>query len=102
MSSEAPERPVGAVERRVVEVLDGLGVPYELLPIDPAFADTAAYCEKYGSPLDRAANTILVASKKEPRPYAACVVKPTTPPTLNPPVPAPMALSKPPFPPPTP
>src|SRR5258708_8451307 len=78
MSSESPERPLDAVERRVVEVLDGLGVPYELLPIDPAFADTAAYCEKYGSPLDRAANTIIVASKKEPRRYAACVVKATT------------------------
>src|SRR5712692_8653646 len=78
MSSESPERPLDAVERRVVEVLDGLGVPYELLPIDPAFADTAAYCEKYGSPLDRAANTIIVASKKEPRQYAACVVLATT------------------------
>ncbi len=78
MSSESPERPLDAVERRVVEVLDGLGVPYELLPINPAFADTAAYCEKYGSPLDRAANTIIVASKKEPRRYAACVVKATT------------------------
>ena len=53
------------VERRVVEVLDGLGVPYTLQPIDPAFADTAAYCERYGVPLERAANTIVVASKKE-------------------------------------
>ena len=32
------------VEQRVVSVLDRLGVPYELQPIDPAFADTAAYC----------------------------------------------------------
>ncbi len=70
---------VGAeVERRVVAVLDGLGVPYELQPIDPALADTAAYCERYGVPLDHAANTIIVASKKEPRRYAACVVKATT------------------------
>ena len=66
------------VERRVVTVLDGLGVPYELQPIDPSFADTAAYCERYGVPLDHAANTIIVASKKEPRRYAACVVKATT------------------------
>ena len=66
------------VERRVVAVLDRLDVPYELQPIDPAFADTAAYCERYGVPLDRAANTIIVASKKEPRQYAACVVKATT------------------------
>jgi prolyl-tRNA editing enzyme YbaK/EbsC (Cys-tRNA(Pro) deacylase) len=66
------------VERRVVAVLDGLGVPYELQAIDPAFADTAAYCERYGVPLQHAANTIIVASKKEPRRYAACVVKATT------------------------
>ena len=66
------------VERRVVAVLDSLGMAYELQPIDPAFADTAAYCERYGVPLDRAANTIVVASKKEPRQFAACVVKATT------------------------
>ena len=66
------------VECRVVAVLDGLGVPYELQPIDPAFADTAAYCDRYGVPLEHAANTIIVASKKEPRRYAACVVKATT------------------------
>ncbi len=68
----------GEVERRVVAVLDGLGVPYELQPIDPAFADTAAYCERYGVPPDHAANTIIVVAKKEPRQYAACVVKATT------------------------
>ena len=66
------------IERRVAAVLDGLGVAYTLEPIDPAFADTAAYCERYGVPLDRAANTIIVASKKEPRQYGACVVLATT------------------------
>ena len=65
------------IERRVVTVLDGFGVPYELHRIDPAFADTAAYCEHYGSSPDHAANTIIVASKKEPKQYAACVVKAT-------------------------
>ena len=67
-----------AIEQRVTTVLDGLGVPYALEPIDPAFADTAAYCERYGVPLDRAANTIIVVAKKEPRQFAACVVKATT------------------------
>jgi prolyl-tRNA editing enzyme YbaK/EbsC (Cys-tRNA(Pro) deacylase) len=65
------------IERRVVAVLDGLGVPYELLRIDPAFADTAAFCERYASPPEHAANTIVVASKKEPKQYAVCVVKAT-------------------------
>jgi prolyl-tRNA editing enzyme YbaK/EbsC (Cys-tRNA(Pro) deacylase) len=66
------------VDRRVAEVLDGLGVPYEVMQIDPDFADTAAFCERYGIPLDQSANTIIVASKKEPKQYCACVVKATT------------------------
>jgi len=66
------------IEQRVRTVLDGLGLPFTLEAIDPAFADTAAYCERYGVPLGRAANTIIVASKKEPRQFAACVVKATT------------------------
>jgi prolyl-tRNA editing enzyme YbaK/EbsC (Cys-tRNA(Pro) deacylase) len=66
------------IEQRVVQALDAIGVPYELMEIDPAFADTAACCEKYGLPLDSAGNTIVVASKKEPRQFGACVVKATT------------------------
>ncbi len=65
------------VEARVTAVLDGLGVPYEIMPIDPAFADTAQFCERYGIPLENSANTIVVASKKEPKQYCACVVKAT-------------------------
>jgi prolyl-tRNA editing enzyme YbaK/EbsC (Cys-tRNA(Pro) deacylase) len=68
----------GDIERRVVQVLASLGVPYELIPIDPAYADTAAFCAHYGVPLDRAGNTIIVASKKEPKQFSACVVKATT------------------------
>ena len=66
------------IDAPVVRVLDALGVPYELMEIDPAFADTAACCEKYGLPLESAGNTIVVASKKEPRQFSACVVKATT------------------------
>src|SRR5262249_20073190 len=33
------------IESKVAAVLDGLGVPYEVVRIDPAFADTAAFCE---------------------------------------------------------
>jgi prolyl-tRNA editing enzyme YbaK/EbsC (Cys-tRNA(Pro) deacylase) len=65
-------------EQATREVLDRLGVAYEVIPIDPAFADTAAFCERYGYPGDRAGNTIIVASKKEPKQYAACVVLATT------------------------
>jgi prolyl-tRNA editing enzyme YbaK/EbsC (Cys-tRNA(Pro) deacylase) len=72
------ENTAAMIERRVVQALDATGVPYELMEIDPAFADTAACCEKYGLPLDSAGNTIVVASKKEPRRFGACVVKATT------------------------
>jgi prolyl-tRNA editing enzyme YbaK/EbsC (Cys-tRNA(Pro) deacylase) len=66
------------IEHRVNRVLEGLGLPYERLPIDPAYADTAAFCERYGIPPDHAGNTIIVASKKEPRQYAACLVTATS------------------------
>jgi len=67
-----------AIERRVADVLAGLGVAHEVVRIDPAFADTAQFCERYGFPMDQSANTIIVASKKEPKQYAACVVKANT------------------------
>ena len=66
------------IDARVKDMLEGLGVPYEILHIDPDFADTAQFCEQYGIPLDQSANTIVVASKKEPKQYAACVVLATT------------------------
>jgi prolyl-tRNA editing enzyme YbaK/EbsC (Cys-tRNA(Pro) deacylase) len=59
---------------QVRRALDGLGMPYEVVEIDPAFADTAAFCEKYGFGLDVSGNTIIVASKKEPKQYCACLV----------------------------
>lgn len=55
-------------------LLAPLGIPYELFACDPALADTAAFCAAYGFALEESANTILVAGKAQPRPYAACVV----------------------------
>lgn len=72
--SAAPD-PVAA---RVLAALDAAGVEYEPVPCDPAHADTAAFCARYGVPLERSANTILVASRGEPKRYAACVVLATT------------------------
>jgi prolyl-tRNA editing enzyme YbaK/EbsC (Cys-tRNA(Pro) deacylase) len=65
-------------EGAVLAALAGLAIDYERLECDPAAADTAVFCARYGIPPDRSANTILVASKKEPRLYAACVVLATT------------------------
>jgi prolyl-tRNA editing enzyme YbaK/EbsC (Cys-tRNA(Pro) deacylase) len=67
-----------AIDAKVTTSLERLGVPYELMTIDPDFADTARFCERYDIPLDNSANTIIVASKKEPKQYCACVVKATT------------------------
>jgi len=66
------------IEVRVRQTLEGLGVPFELMVIDPAYADTAAFCAKYGASLEHSLNTIIVGSKKEPKQYAACVVGATT------------------------
>ena len=66
------------IDGKVTASLDALGVRYEVIVIDPDFADTARFCERYGVPLQNSANTIVVASKKEPKQYCACVVKATT------------------------
>ena len=61
-----------------MHVLADLGVSYQALPCDPAFADTAAFCARYGVAPEDSANTIIVASKGQPRRYVACVVLATT------------------------
>ena len=68
------ETPDSVVEAKVAEALGGLGVSHELIRIDPAYADTAQFCEKYGFALEQSGNTIIVGSKKEPRKFAACLV----------------------------
>ena len=62
------------VEQRVRAAVEALGLEHEMLPCDPELADTAAFCAHYGYELDRSANTIVVASKRPPGCYAACVV----------------------------
>jgi prolyl-tRNA editing enzyme YbaK/EbsC (Cys-tRNA(Pro) deacylase) len=47
--------------------------------IDPDLADTAAFCEEYGSPLAGSANCVVVAGRRgEETRYAACLVLATT------------------------
>jgi prolyl-tRNA editing enzyme YbaK/EbsC (Cys-tRNA(Pro) deacylase) len=58
----------------LTETLESLGVEYEIIPCDPALADTAAFCEAYGYALEDSANTIVVAGKSDPPVFAACVV----------------------------
>ncbi len=67
-----------ASEQRVIDALEALGLPFERITIDPAHADTAVFCAHYGYPPETSGNTIVVASKKEPKKFVACVVLATT------------------------
>ena len=62
----------------VLKTVANLGLPYEVIEIDPALADTALFCERYGFPMEKSGNTIIVGSKKEPKVFVACVVLATT------------------------
>lgn len=66
------------IEAAVRGALDRTGVDYEAMPCDPDFADTAAFCERYGIAPEDSANTIVVVAKTDPRRYVACVVLATT------------------------
>lgn len=67
------EDPV-AIETRVRERLTALRIEHEIIACDPEFADTAAFCAKYGVSPEQSANTIVVAARKEPDIACACVV----------------------------
>ena len=62
----------------VFKTVANLGLPYEVIEIDPALADTALFCVRYGFPMEQLGNTIIVASKKDPKAFVACVVLATT------------------------
>ena len=62
------------IQAKVASELAALDASYEVLTIDPAFADTAAFCEKYGYAPGESANTIVIGSRREPRQFCACVV----------------------------
>jgi prolyl-tRNA editing enzyme YbaK/EbsC (Cys-tRNA(Pro) deacylase) len=61
-------------ERATLAAIERLRVPHEILRCEPEFADTAAFCARYGFPPENAGNTIIVASKRPAGRYAACVV----------------------------
>lgn len=63
-----------AIEGRVRARLAELGIDYETIACDADFADTAAFCARYGVAPEQSANTIVVAARKEPDVACACVV----------------------------
>ena len=71
----AADDPIAA---RALAAVAATGEAYEVVSIDPALADTAAFCEHYGYALDISANCLLVASRDEPPALAACLVLATT------------------------
>jgi len=68
MCSEMPADP------RVIADLESASIEYEEMACDPELADTAAFCEAYGIPLEKSANAILVASRKPEGSNAVCLV----------------------------
>ena len=65
-------------EAEVVAHLQRLGVDHEIVPCDPALADTAEFCEAYGYSPDDSANTIVVVGKGTVPKHVACVVLAST------------------------
>ncbi len=63
-----------AIEARVRRFLADARIPYETIACQPDQADTAVFCEVFGIAPEASVNTILVASRKEPKTYAACLV----------------------------
>ncbi|MGH7707135.1 MAG: YbaK/EbsC family protein [Vulcanimicrobiaceae bacterium] len=79
----ATERPDLLAPSVVVALRDWRGSmspeAFLVAEIDPDLADTAAFCERYDVPLDRSANCVILAARREGRSwFAACVVLATT------------------------
>lgn len=55
------------LDPKVQILLDKLSIEHEVLECDPQYADTAAFCKKYGFKPQESANTIIVVGKSEPR-----------------------------------
>ena len=65
----------GALHPMVAASLTVLRIDYEVVPCDPAFADTADFCREYGYPPETSANTIVVASTRGAKVHCACLVQ---------------------------
>lgn len=61
------------IEQRALAHLDELGSDHDVIEIDPALADTEAFCEHYGYALEESANCIVVASRDDDPTFAACL-----------------------------
>ena len=64
----------GDIEQHVKLTLASMNVTYDWIEVDPDFAETAAFCQMYGFPMDHSGNTIIIASKRGEKKYSACIV----------------------------
>lgn len=66
------------IDSKVQKQLDELKIEYKVFACNSKYADTAAFCAEYGFEPQQSANTIIVASKTEPKVYVACLVLATS------------------------
>ena len=64
----------GNIELTVKNILQELNIEYEWIKVDPDFADTLQFCEKYGFKMEESGNTIIVASKRGEKKFSGCIV----------------------------
>ena len=76
MDEDLPES--GTPHPRVAEALATHGIEHETIGCDPALADTADFCARYGYALEDSANAILIGSKSGEARHALCVLLATT------------------------
>ena len=63
------------IEKRLRAALNELGIAgWEWIEIDAQYSDTADFCQQYGYDLSHSANTIIVASKREPAAHSTGIV----------------------------
>ena len=62
------------IEINLKKTLRNLEVIYEWIEVDPEYADTEKFCERYGFTMEESGNTIIVASKRGEKKFAACIV----------------------------
>jgi prolyl-tRNA editing enzyme YbaK/EbsC (Cys-tRNA(Pro) deacylase) len=74
-----PDLLAGPVAAALAALPDDVAASCAVAAIDPDLADTAAFSEAYGSPLEASANCVVVAgSRSGEQRFGACVVLATT------------------------
>ena len=64
-----------AIEQSVISSLQATGVSYEIIDIDPKYADTLEFCRQYDYRVEECGNTIIVRSKRGEKKFSACIVR---------------------------